>query len=149
MPSPLQYMLADALRQQAPGSGVMTQPDGMPLDAGMLAPTPAPNPDLLELQYLAQQSPEQLQAQFRPFDDQQAILDKQMMMAQQMRQPAGEFSSPLGAALGGLGGLAGSIGGAVGQSRALGGMQALAGQKQKDAASRVGDYAKFATAFGF
>lgn len=143
-----QMMMAEALRRQQLAEfeqllNQQIQPDPQ----GQAAPM---NPDMLELQYLAQQSPEQLQAQFQPFDDQQAILDKQLMMSQQMRQPqSGEHSTAIGAALGGLGDVVNSgIGAATGMG-ALGGMEALAGKKQKDAASRVGDYAKFATAFGF
>lgn len=169
----LQSLLAQSLRKQAPGSGVLANPNtgpyvqgpelDVPVEEDGLEPMPddwagkkpfpadAPiDPNLLELQYLAQQSPEAAMQQFTPYEDQQSILDKQLMLAQQLRQPKSSgHTSAVGALLGGLGDTIDSGVGAYKQRQSLGALQDLAGQKQRNAANRTRDYAKWATGFRF
>lgn len=94
------------------------------------------DPSLLAL--LQSLPPEQLQAMFEPFQQEQSVLDQQMGIAGQMRQPqGGEHSSPMGALLGGLGNAVGNVGGAMMQAKGLGGQTALGGRQQGDATNRM------------
>jgi hypothetical protein len=75
---------------------------------------------------------------FTPYQQQQGVLDQQMAIAGQARQPGGERSTPTGALLGGLSNAIGNIAGAHMQQKALEGQTNLGKRMQGEAASRVG-----------
>lgn len=82
--------------------------------------------------------PEELEAMFQPFAQQQNVLDQQMAIASQLRnKPQESFSTPGAAILGGLSGALGQIGGALGQGKALAGQAALGNDMQADASGRI------------
>lgn len=63
-------------------------------------------------------------------DEEQALLQQQMQMADQLRQGSGQqFSTPLGAAFGGLGNAVGNIAGAAQQKGLMGEMEANVGRR--------------------
>lgn len=82
--------------------------------------------------------PEEIEAMFQPFQQDQNVLDQQMALATQLRdRPQQSFSTPGGAIAGGLAGALGQIGGAYGQGRALKGQQELGQRMQGDASGRI------------
>lgn len=89
------------------------------------------------MQYLQSLSPQELEAMFFPYQQQQSVYDQQMQMAQQTRQPGPTHSSPVGAAVGGLSDAIGNIYGAYQQKKALEGQEALGTRQQQDASGRI------------
>jgi hypothetical protein len=78
-----------------------------------------------------------LQELFQPFQQEQAVLDQQMAMGQQMQQPGQRRATPLGALLGGASDAIGKISGANMQQKALDGQTALSKRMQGDASGRT------------
>jgi hypothetical protein len=82
--------------------------------------------------------PEQLAAMFQPFQQEQSVLQQQMDLASQLRQPSGvEHASTGGAILGGLSDALGNIGGANMQAHALEGQRDVGRRMQGDATNRM------------
>lgn len=96
---------------------------------------PTTSQDFLAL--LQEMSPEELAALFQPFQQEQNVLNQQMELAQQARQPGREHSSPMGALLGGMSNAVGNVGGAAMQAKGLGEQRALGGRMQQDATGRL------------
>lgn len=104
-------------------------------DSLFAAPPSPQGEDFLTM--LSSLPPEQLQAMFEPYQQEQGVLDQQMQLAQQLRQPGRQHSSPIGALLGGLSDATGNVGGAVLQQRGLDAQGALGSRTQKDATGRM------------
>jgi hypothetical protein len=86
---------------------------------------------------------EQVLEMFYPYAQEQAVLDQEMALAERLRQPSeGQHVSAIGAALGGLSDAVGNVAGAYKQNKALEGQKALGAKMQKEAAGRVGGFAK-------
>lgn len=86
---------------------------------------------------LTDMSPDDLANMFYPYQQEQGVLEQQMSIGQDMRQPGRQYASPIGALLGGLGDVAGSVGGSALQARGLAGQRGLGQQQQKDAVARM------------
>lgn len=93
------------------------------------------SPDVMTI--LENMSPEQLEGLFRAFPQEQRVLDQQMALATQARQPGAQRGTPTGALLGGLSNAIGNVAGARRQQQALEGQQALGQAMQQDAAGRA------------
>jgi hypothetical protein len=78
-----------------------------------------------------------LDSLFQPFQQEQGVLDQEMALAQQLRQPGRERSTPGGALLGGLSNALGGLGGAVLQQKGLGAQRELGTRMQQDASGRM------------
>lgn len=87
---------------------------------------------------LASLPPEELEAMFAPYEQQQSVLDKQMQLASQLRQQDQRPHASMGGAiLGGLSNAFGDVAGAMGQQRSLEGQSALGATMQGDATKRI------------
>lgn len=73
---------------------------------------------------------------FTDYEGKQNILDQQMALAQQMREPGPRHGTPMGALFGGLSDAIGNVAGAVGQNQGLKGQADLVNAKEKDATGR-------------
>jgi hypothetical protein len=78
-----------------------------------------------------------LEELFQPFEQEQGVLDQQMAMGQQLRQPGAMRGTPVGSALSSLSNAIGGLGGAYQQNKALEGQRALGERMQGDASGRT------------
>ena len=92
--------------------------------------------DMDMVQLIMQLPPEQREALFRNFPQEQAILGQQMDMATQMQRPGPQHSTPWGALLGGLSDALGKGGGAYMQGKTLDAQKVLGQDMSKDASKR-------------